>query len=58
MLRSILSLSKIAHQIWRHQPIGQRKMTTERAVELGFGADREVVLRGGVDKKKRSGGRQ
>ena len=33
MCRSILSLSKIAHQMWHDHPFSQRNMTTERAVE-------------------------
>ena len=32
MCRSIISLSKIANQIWRDQPFSQRYKTTERAV--------------------------
>ena len=34
--RSILSLSKIAHQMWRDNPFSQRKRTTEKTVGVGF----------------------
>ena len=33
--RSILSLSKIAHQMWHDHPISQRNRTTERTVGVG-----------------------
>ena len=44
MHRSILSLSKIAHQMWHDYPSSQTKMPTERAVGVGVGGDREVGL--------------
>ena len=47
MCRSILSLSKIAHQMWRDHPFGQRNMTTERTMGVGVGGDREVRGGGG-----------
>ena len=40
--RFILSLSKIAHQMWRDHPIQPKEQTTERAVGVVVGADREV----------------
>ena len=54
---SILSLSKIAHQMWRDHPLSQRNMTTERAVGMGVGGDREVEVGEGWTKCKK-GGRQ
>ena len=47
MYRSILALSKIAHQMWHHHPFSQRNRTTERAVGLLVEDDRKF---GGVDK--------
>ena len=35
MCRSILSLSKIANQMWHDHPFSQRNRTTERAVGVG-----------------------
>ena len=40
MCRSILLLSKIAHQKWHDHPFSQRNMTKERAMGLGVGGDR------------------
>ena len=40
--RFILSLSKIAHQMWRDHPIQPKEQTTERAVGVVVAADREV----------------
>ena len=40
--RSILSLNKIAHQIWCDHPFSQRNRTTERTVDVRIGGDREV----------------
>ena len=42
MKRSMLPLSKIAHQMWRDHPFSQRNMATERTVGVGVGGDREV----------------
>ena len=50
MYRFILSLSKIAHQMWRDNPFSHRNMTTEKTVEAGVGGDREVGVGGCVDK--------
>ena len=50
MYRFILSLSKIAHQMWRDHPFSHRNMTTEKTVGAGVGGDREVGVGGGVDK--------
>ena len=50
MCRSILSLSKIAHKMWRDHPFSQRNRTTERTVGLGFESDREVGGMGGLNK--------
>ena len=41
MCRSIISSSKIAHQMWRDYPFIQRNKTTERAVVGGVGRDRK-----------------
>ena len=49
MYRSILSSSKIAHQMWHDHPFGQRNMTAERAVGMRVAGDREVVA-GGMNK--------
>ena len=38
----MLSLSKIAHQMWRDHPFSQRNRTTERIVVVGAGGDRKV----------------
>ena len=46
MSRSIISLSKITHQMWRDHPFIQRNKTTERAVGWGL----EVTGKGGLDK--------
>ena len=35
MCRSIMSLSKITHQIWGGHPCSQRNKTAERAVRVG-----------------------
>ena len=45
-----IPLSKLTHQIWRDHPFSQRNKTTERAVGVGVGGDREV--RGGEGSKK------
>ena len=42
MCRSILSLSKIAHQMGCDQPFRQRNMATERTGEMGVRGDGEV----------------
>ena len=52
MCRSILSLSKIAHQMWRDHPFSQRNKTT---VEVGVGGDREVGEGGGQNLQKGGG---
>ena len=58
MCRSIMSLSKLAHQIWWGQPFSQRNNTTERAVGVGIGGDMEG-WRGGVGwKNLKKRGRQ
>ena len=54
MYRSILSLSKIAHQMWCDHPFSQRNMTTEKTVGAGAGGDREVGV-GGMWKKFEKG---
>ena len=41
--RSILSLSKMVHQMWCAYPFKQRNRTPERTVGVGAGGDREVV---------------
>ena len=42
MCRSILSLRKIAHQMWRDHPFSKRNRTTERTVGVRVRGDREV----------------
>ena len=57
----LLSLSKIAHQMWRNHPFSHRNRTMERTVGVGVGGDREVGWgNGGVCGKnlKKGGGRQ
>ena len=56
MCRSILSLNKIARQIWFGHPFSQRNRTAEKTVRVGVGGDREV--RGGrwVGKKLKGRG--
>ena len=51
-LDPLLSLSKIAHQMWHDHPLSQRNRTTERTVGVGVGGDREV---GGGQNLKKSG---
>ena len=46
MYKSILSLSKIAHQMWHDHPFNQRNMTSERAAGLGVGGDPDMGARG------------
>ena len=36
--------------MWRDNPFSHRNMTTEKTVEAGVGGDREVGVRGCVDK--------
>ena len=45
MCGSIISLSKIAHEMWRVHPFCQKNKTTERAVGVGVGS-----YNGGQDK--------
>ena len=54
MCRSIISLNKIALQMWHNHLFSQRNKTAERAVGLGVGGDREGR---GLDKlwKRRAG---
>ena len=52
MFKSILSSSKIAHQMCCDHPFSQRNRTTERTVGVGVGGDREV---GGGQNLKKSG---
>ena len=37
----MISLSKIAHQMWLDHPFSQRKKTTESVVGVGVGGNRE-----------------
>ena len=46
MRRSMLALSKIAHQMWHDHPVSQRNRTTKRTVGGEVGGDREVEERG------------
>ena len=43
--KSIISLSKIAHQMWRYHPFSQRNKTTKREVRVEVGGEG-----GGLDK--------
>ena len=45
-LLSLLSLSKIAHQMWRDHPFSQINRTTEIIVGVGAEGDRKM---GGVE---------
>ena len=45
MCRSILSLSKIAHQLWCDLPFSQRNKTTERTIGVEIRGDREMGKR-------------
>ena len=42
MYRSILSLSKIANQMWCDHPFSYRNMTTETTVKGEVGGDKEI----------------
>ena len=44
MCRSILSLSKKAHQMWSDHPLNQRNRITEKTVGVRVGCDREVEV--------------
>ena len=47
MCTSMISLNKIAHQMWHDCTFSQRNKTTERAVIVGVGGDRGGSGRGG-----------
>ena len=55
MCRSILSLSKIAHQMWHDHPFSQRNRTTERSVGVRVGGDREIGGGEGVEQNLEKG---
>ena len=57
MCRSILSLSKILHEMWSDHPFSQRNRATERTVGIWVGGDREVGEGGGVGENLKNGGR-
>ena len=42
MCRSILSLGRIAHQMWYDHPFSQRNWTTERTIGVEVGGCRKV----------------
>ena len=42
MCRSVLSLIKIAHQLWTDNTFSQRDKTTERTVGVEVGVDNKV----------------
>ena len=46
MCRSILSLSKIAHQLWHDPPLSQRNGTADRAVGVRVRSERYVGVGG------------
>ena len=56
MCSSILSLSKIAHEMWRDHPFSQRNRKRVRTVGVGVGGDRKVGRGGGGGKKKKKKG--
>ena len=47
LCRSILSLQKIAHEMWHDSQFSQRNRPTERTVGVGIVGDREVRGVGG-----------
>ena len=55
MCRSILTLSKIAHQMCCDHPFSQRSRITEKTVGVGVGGDREVGWGRGVGQKLKKG---
>ena len=59
MCGSIISLSKIAHQMWCNHPFSQRNKTIERAVGGGGWRRQERKEEGGGDGQNlKKGGRQ
>ena len=60
MCRSIISLSKIAHQVWRNQSFSQKNKTTEKAVRRwgGRGGRFEGDRKEGLGQNLKKGGRQ
>ena len=56
--RSILSLSKVIHQMQHDHPLSQRKWSTERTVRVRVGGDRGMGGRGWVAKNLKKKGRQ
>ena len=50
MGRSIISLSKIAHQMWHNHPFSQRNKTIERAVGWWLKVTEKEGVGGGLDK--------
>ena len=58
MCRSILSLSKIAHQMWHDHPFSQRNRITERTLGVKVGGDKEVVRVKGWTKSEKGRGKQ
>ena len=55
MCSSILSLSKIAHEMWRDHPFSQRNRKRVRTVGVGVGGDRKVRMGVGQNLKKWEG---
>ena len=49
MCTSMISLSKIAHQMWHGHPLSQRNKTTKWAMGVGLGSNRG---RGGLRRGK------
>ena len=45
MCRSILSLSKVVHQMWHDHPFSQRNRKTEWTMGVEDGGDREVLVK-------------
>ena len=52
MCSSILSLSKIAHEMWRDHPFSQRNRKRVRTVGVGVVGDRKVGMGVGQNLKK------
>ena len=50
----VITISKIANQMWHNHPFSQRNRTTKRTVTVGVGGDREVG-EGGVGQNLKQG---
>ena len=50
MCRSIISLSKITHQMWHDDPFSQRNETTKGAVRMEVKVDGKEMRLGKIEK--------